>query len=201
MPDCLLLGCGILKREVRHLIDRNCWKIETDFLPPALHVDLDQLGCALREGLGRHPGRNIVVFYGNCHPEIDDMLGEARAFRTRGQNCIEMLLGRERFMTELSQGAFFLLEELAKGWDEAIGKTFGNRMDVAMEVFRESCSYFLCIRTPCSADYSDKAEEISEKTGLPLRWVDVGLDHLEAVLKETFERSQAVISPATPASP
>lgn len=182
--DCVLLGCGILQKEVQFLIQKNGWPVKTDFLASALHVDLEALAEALQNGLKRHEADNILVFYGCCHPHMDRMLDAAHSVRAKAQNCIEMLLGAERFMDELSNGAFFLLEDWALHWDQAIGKTFGNNPDVVREIFQLTSKYLLCIRTPCSDDFTAEATEVGNKTGLPLRWIDVDLDILERVLKD-----------------
>lgn len=189
MPqNCLLLGCGILQREVRFLIEKNGWPLDTDFLDSSLHVNFEKLAHALQTGILRNRGRDVIVFYGCCHPRMDKILETAHTYRTEGQNCVEMLLGREKFMQELTDGAFFLLEDWALRWDEAIGKTFGNNPEVVREIFQLSNKSLLCLRTPCSGEFEPAALYVSEKTGLPLRWLDVGLDHLEAVLREAVER-------------
>ena len=185
---CLLLGCGILQQEVRFLIEKNGWPLDTDFLDSSLHVNFEALASALQGGLARHAGREVVVFYGSCHPRMEQMLDAAHTFRTEGQNCVEMLLGRDRFMEELTNGAFFLLEDWALRWDEAIGKTFGDKPEVVREIFQLSSKYLLCLRTPCSGDFEQAAREVGIKVGLPLRWMDVGLDDLEAVLRQAIER-------------
>lgn len=187
----LLLGCGILKQEVRFLIEKNGWALDTDFLDSSLHVNFEALSSALKDGLGRNAGRDIVVFYGSCHPRMDNMLDAAHTFRTEGQNCVEMLLGHDRFMQELSNGAFFLLEDWALRWDEAISRAFGDKPEVTREIFQLSSKYLLCLRTPCSGDFEQAASEVGRKVGLPLRWMDVDLDHLEFVLRQAFERRQA----------
>ncbi len=187
---CLLLGCGILQKEIAFLIEKNGWALDTDFLDSSLHVNFEALADALRSGLARHAGRDVVVFYGCCHPHMEKMLEAAHTFRTQGQNCVEMLLGPELFMQELSNGAFFLLEDWALRWDEAIGKTFGNHPDVVREIFQLSSKVLLCLRTPCSGDFEAAARHVSEQVGLPIRWMDVGLGHLEAVLREAVLRKK-----------
>jgi hypothetical protein len=185
---CTLLGCGILQKEVRFLIEKNGWALDTDFLDSSLHVNFEALASALQGGFTRHAGQEVVVFYGSCHPRMDQMLEAAQTFRTEGQNCVEMLLGRDRFMQELTDGAFFLLEDWALRWDEAIGKTFGNKPEVVREIFQLSSKYLLCMRTPCSGDFEQAAQDVGIKVGLPLRWMDVGLDHLETVLRKLIIR-------------
>lgn len=185
---CLLLGCGILHKEVSYLIEKNGWRLDTDFLDSSLHVNFEKLACELQKGFLRNQGREVIVFYGCCHPQMEEMLATAHTFRTEGQNCIEMLLGPELFTEKLSSGAFFMLEDWALRWDDVITKTFGNNPDVVREIFQQSHRLLLCLRTPCSGDFGQAALEVGEKTGLPVQWLDVDLGHLERVLLQAMER-------------
>ncbi|MDD2899172.1 MAG: DUF1638 domain-containing protein [Desulfuromonadaceae bacterium] len=182
----LLLGCGILRKEIRHLIAKNNWALDTFFIDSMLHVDFEALESALRKALARNAGRRILVFYGTCHPLMDQLLQEAAVARTTGQNCVEMLLGNEKFTHELSNGAYFLLEDWALRWDYMILKTFGTNPTVTSAIFQGDRSNFLCLRTPCSGDYTAQAEAVSHQIGLPLRWLDVSLEHLEAYLSDAI---------------
>ena len=194
MPDKnrLLLGCGILRQEIKFLIEKNAWPLDTDFLDSSLHVNFEKLENELQKGFRRNKGRDIVVFYGCCHPRMKTILESADTLRANGQNCVEMLLGREKFMEELANGAFFLLEDWALRWDEAIGHTFGSNPEVMREIFQLSNKSLLCLRTPCSGDFKMAADEVGVKTGLPVRWMDAELEHLEAVLSQLLERQQEI---------
>lgn len=185
----LLIGCGILAREVRFLIDRNHWPMEAIFFDSSLHCYLDRLAQGLTGLLEKKRGRRIIVFYGCCHPRLDEMVTAAGAVRTEGQNCLEMLLGREPFMAELSAGAYFLLEAWARTWEPVLTRTFGTRkIEIIREMFQGDRKYLLGLRTPCSGDFRDEAEKAGELVGLPLRWRDAPLDHLESVLRNTMSR-------------
>jgi hypothetical protein len=184
----LLLGCGILQREVSYLIRQNGWLLDTEFLDSSLHVNFEKLAHALQTGILRNRDRKIAVFYGCCHPRMEKILSTAGTFRSQGQNCVEMLLGPEEFMHELGTGAFFLLEDWALRWDDAIGKTFGDRPEVTREIFQLSNKSLLCLRTPCSGDFEKEAEEVGRKVGLPVRWKEVQLDFLEQVLSQVVQR-------------
>lgn len=184
----LLLGCGILEREIRFLNEKNGWNLETCFLDSSLHIDFDKLSLALTSALSRHGEQEVIVFYGACHPLMERILASAHTFRTPGQNCVEMLLGPELFSKELEQGAFFLLEDWAKRWGDIITATFGTSREVIREIFRGDRQYLLCISTPCSRDFRAEAEEAGQLAGLPLRWLDVPLDHLETLLEAAITR-------------
>jgi hypothetical protein len=187
----VLLGCGILAREIEYLIAKNGWSLECDFLPSALHMDLKALSRELTSGLERHNDRSTIVFYGCCHPLMDRMLSNAGTFRTSGRTCIEMLLGTEVYDRELMAGAFFLLDEWAWKWDDIMTLAFGPNRAILAEIMQLDRKYILAIRTPCSHDFSEPAEKASQQAGLPLRWLDVGLDYLESVLVEAIARKQS----------
>lgn len=183
----LLVGCGILHSEVDLLIEKNRWPVDTLFLDSALHVDFGRLGQGLAGALARHREARTIVFYGTCHPLMDQMLAEAHTIRTRGQNCCDMLLGRARFDAALADGAYFLLEDWALRWEEIVIKTFNtSRLEIIRDIFRNDRTHLLALRTPCSGDFSAAAEAAGRMVDLPVRWLDVGLDHLETVLSEAI---------------
>jgi len=184
----LLVGCGIFRREVEFLIRKNRWTLRTEFLDSSLHIDLRALQQQLTGALDRHREERPIVFYGCCHPLMERFLAKASCLRTEGQNCVEMLLGRERFMAELEHGAFFLLEDWAHRWHQIMGQTFSGNWPVAREIFQQCHRYLLAIRTPLSEDFRSAAEQAAASVELPLRWTDSGLEHLERVLQNAVER-------------
>lgn len=186
----LLIGCGILEKEIRWVIEKNGWPVKPIFLTSALHVDFEQLSQCLLAALDKYQTRNIIVFYGCCHPLMDSILEEANTFRTIGQNCVDILLGRSVFTKELEQGAFFLLEDWAHHWRQISHKTFGSNPKGFRYILQCTHKYILCLTTPCSADFTAQANEFAAMAGLPLRWMDVSLDHLESILQETITRKE-----------
>ncbi len=182
----LLVACGILRREIASLVEKNLWPVEALFLDSALHVEPAALHRRLGAALARAPGPEAVVVYGCCHPGIDALVEGAGATRTPGQNCIELLLGPERFAAELEAGAFFLLEEWARRWEHILGRAFGTNWEVVREIFQGAHGYLLALRTPFSGDFRAEAEAAGRRVGLPVRWAEAGLEHLEAVLGEAL---------------
>lgn len=188
----VMIGCGILHKEVDFLIRRNGWNVETRFLDSALHNYLDKLSTQLNSALeaDEREGRESVVFYGSCHPRMEGILQRHHTLRTQGQNCIVMLLGYERFMADLSRGAYFLLEDWALTWEPMITECFGSNLAVIREIFHSSHKMMIAIRTPCSGDFTQAAEAAARFVDLPLEWLDVDLVHLESVLAEAIERKE-----------
>jgi len=187
-----IVGCGILHKEVDWLVRKNGWQVETQFLDSALHNYLSKLADQLNAALTADElqGRDTVVFYGCCHPQIDSILEQHHTLRTEGQNCIVMLLGYEKFMQELEKGAYFLLEDWALTWEPMITKCFGNNPAVIREIFHSSHKFITAIRTPCSSDFTRAAEAAAAFVDLPLQWMDADLSHLEAVIAEALSRKK-----------
>lgn len=188
----LMVGCGILHKEVDYLIKKNGWNVETQFLVSSLHNYFDKLYAQLDSALEQddRKGRQTIVFYGSCHPRMDDILSRHHTLRTQGQNCIVMLLGYERFMEELEKGAYFLLEDWALTWEPMITEAFGKNLTVVREIFHSSHKKMIAIRTPCSTDFTAAAEAAARFVDLPLEWMDADLSHLEAVLADAIARKQ-----------
>lgn len=184
----ILIGCGILQKEIMAIIEKNNWPFGTAFLPSGLHVDFGRLQNSLEGCLQHYHGQAGFVFYGACHPRMDQILDSADVIRTPGQNCVDIYLGHERFCHELEQGAFFLFEDWALHWRQIVGSIMPGDPEIMRSIFRSAHKYLLAIRTPCSGDFSDEAESVSRMTSLELRWIDVGLENLEATLSATFAK-------------
>jgi hypothetical protein len=184
----LIIGCGILKKEIQYLVEKNGWRMGTVFLPSGLHVDFDRLENSLTKCLQQHGGEPAAVFYGACHPRMDQILETAQVIRTPGQNCVDIYLGHEMFCRELEQGAFFLFEDWALHWQEIVGSVMPGDPEIMRSIFRSAHKYLLAICTPCSGDFHVQAQAVSDMTSLELRWVEVGLEHLEENLAATLAR-------------
>lgn len=186
----VLVGCGILHKEVDFLIKKNNWNVDTHFLDSALHNYLSKLSDKLNEALvdEEQKGNNAIVFYGSCHPLMEDYLVSHRTCRTKGQNCIVMLLGYQHFMDELTKGAYFLLEDWALSWEPMLTEYFGSNVKIIREIFNSSHKYILALNTPCSDDFTEAAEKAAEFVDLPLQWLDVDLAELEMVIADTIQR-------------
>lgn len=177
-----LIGCGILKNEVLHLIRKNNWLVKPHFLNSSLHIDFGKLEKTLVKSMNHFGSAPKGVIYGTCHPRMDTFIKEGNAVRTQGQNCVELLLGKNKFDRYLFSGAFFIMEDWAKRWDLITGLTFGPKREIIKEIFTMEHTHLLGLKTPCSGDFGEKAKRISQELELPLEWLSVPLDHLEKVL-------------------
>ncbi len=189
----LLVGCGILKKEIRWLIEKNQWPVEAIFLNSALHVDFDQLGRSLTSVLSAHRERNIIVFYGCCHPHGSDTREGRNLSDCRPELC-GYPPGADRVYARAFSGGVFLIEDWAQRWNEIVLKVSGNNPKGLRYIFQCHHAYLLALRTPCSKDFTTQAEQVADSVGLPLRWMDVSLDRLESILRTTIMRKMEELS-------
>ena len=178
----ILIGCGIFNKEINWLIKKNKWLISTSFLDSNLHTNYDLLEKSLCRELEKYSCTRKFVFYGECHPNMDNILSRFNTFRTEGQNCAEILLGNYLYNKELSLGAFFLFEDFALNWKSTFEKLFGSDRETVKQIFHEDRKYILAVRTRCTNDYANESEKIAEYLELPLKILDVNLDNLESRL-------------------
>ena len=189
----LLIGCGILEKEIRYLDQKNHWDLELVFLDSVFHCNFQKLAQSLKRTLNNHRNRDCLVCYGSCHPLMDQILDRPGTLRIQSQNCVEMLLGKAFFQKELLCGAFFLLEDWAKKWDFILSQTYTRcRPEVMREIFQSSRNSFLAVKTPCSDDFQLQAEQAATMMQVPLRWKEVTLEHLEAVLTSAIAQKRNV---------
>ncbi len=184
MKPVTMVGCGILAKEVQFIVQKNHWPVTCRFSSSSLHVDFEKLRNTLECNLQKYRNENPVVLYGTCHPLMQDILNRYEARRTQGQNCIEMLLGKDDFLRELTNGAFFLLENWAHTWKTILPASIGENPALWSEIFHIQHKYVLALKTPCSGDFTQQAEDFAKAVKLPLRWREVSTDHLEKVLSE-----------------
>ena len=185
----VLISCGILRKEIMLLIDKNNWNLDPVFLNSSLHVDFHKLMKKLGFQLEKYHDRAKIVCYGTCHPQIDERIGEMNGIRTPVQNCVELILGKNLFTQKLEEGAFFLFEDWAVNWDTVVTPIFGDDPLLQREIFQSEHKFLFAIRTECSKNFKDKAESISAIIDLPIVWYDAGLDILEDCLKTVLGKN------------
>jgi hypothetical protein len=189
-----LVGCGVLRREIGRLCELRGWPVRPAFLDPALHGRPAHLAVALTSALADRPKGRAVVAYGSCHPAIDALLSRRSATRTAAANCIETLLGTEAYEAELSNGAYFLLEDWARNWEWILESSFGSADPrVIQGIFGTEHTCLLCLTTPLSNDFTAEAEAAGRLVGLPVRWRSVSLEHLESFLLDAMARQGGVV--------
>lgn len=99
-----------------------------------------------------------------------------------GCDCVSLLVPPGKLAGELGDGALFVLEDWARGWSQWAEAALGASGDVVREMLGHDHRSLVCLRTPGSGDFTAEAAEAGRCAGLPVRWLDIDLDHLAASL-------------------
>ena len=184
-----IIACQVFQSALEHLgLEDKCSFVRLTYLPPNLHLKLQELGKYLRREIIAAQRRNerIICLYGDCFPGISEYCQRHRACRVPGPYCWEMFLGSERFnqILEEDAGTYFLEKELICNFTEYCIEP----LELYDEEMREQCfkhyHRLLYVRQPSDPDLIAKANEIAEFLGLSLEIQDTDYSHLEERLNE-----------------
>ena len=187
-----IIACQVFKPALEHLgLEDKCLHIRLTYLPPNLHLKLEELGKHLRREIIAAERRNerTICLYGDCFPGISEYCKRHSACRVPGPYCWEMFLGSERFNQILDEdaGTYFVEKELICNFTEYCVEP----LELYDKEMREQCfKYYhrlFYVRQPSDPDLTAKAKEIAEFLGLYLEIQDADYAHLEERLSKLLQ--------------
>jgi Protein of unknown function (DUF1638) len=105
------IACSVFKAEIESLKARGRVALDFDYLDSMLHMDSGGLRGSMDASVEAAAGGGVLLAYGECHPFMDAYAGDPGIRRTEGVNCVEILLGPERYARMRREGAFFFMPE------------------------------------------------------------------------------------------
>jgi len=179
------IACSIFKMEIQHLLQEKEWDIPCRFLGSMLHMAPERLGAELQTALAEalQGGDRVVLAYGDCCPQMEDLGSQGGVARTEGVNCCEILLGREDYQRMRKEGVFFLIPEWTLNWRRIFEHELGLKGINAVTFMQEMHTRFVYLDTGRVPIPTLELEEISVFAGLPVEILPISLDHLLASLE------------------
>jgi hypothetical protein len=128
-----IVACGVFAPELEKILPRLRRdlpeiRIETLFLPPALHNSYGEMEKHIKQALEKLGGQRILLLYGSkCHPDMTALAGDSGAVCPEEANCIEILTGAEK-KKALDQGGkiFYLSAGWLLHWQDIFDRRFGG---------------------------------------------------------------------------
>ena len=174
------IACAVFRNELDEVFAQNEINLNIKYLDSMLHMTPELLCNTLEKEITfeKDSGNKILLVYGECHNHMDNFEGDKYIKRVSGKNCIEILLGEERYKRLEQDGAFFFLHEWINKWKEIFEDKLGLKGKIAKEFMTEMHKYLLYIDTG-AYDVPEKImNEISSYFALP--WKTLKID------KKTF---------------
>jgi hypothetical protein len=184
----VLVACAALRDDLEAALERLDLVTEVVYLPAALHLRPAELSRALAAVLDREvaAGRAVVVVYGRCCPDIDDLCAERGVRRTPGESCYQMMLGpRYDALLREEPGTYFLTDYLVQHFQELVVEGLGldRRSKVTSILFR---NYRRAAHINArDGRRSTEAEAAAARIGLTLRTERAAPRWLECALRAT----------------
>jgi hypothetical protein len=192
----LVISCGILRKEIEHLLARGAIDVETCFLSEKLHMDYSLLDRGLNSALKKHNKENqrdIIVVYGDVclgfKGEMRQLIDTYDVIKVDALNCIDCLLGGKGKLLDMDPDhkILFLNPAFIKFGEKIRGET----KKWTREMYSMLDGIVLLDAMGDLDDYQAKIDELVERTGLPIiDRKEIGLEGLRDVLLEALDRNR-----------
>jgi hypothetical protein len=191
-----VISCGILRKEIEHLLDKGDIDAEVHFLSERLHTNYNLLDHALSGALKKYSelrSQGIIVVYGDAclgfNGEMKTLIDKYNAVKVDGLNCLDCLLGGKGNLLEMDPDHKYLF--LNPAFIQFFEKIKGKTKEQTREMFSMLDGIILLDALGDLEDYQSKIDEIVDSTGLPiLDRKEIGVDGLKNLLLEALDRNR-----------
>ena len=198
-PSILMIACGALAREVKHLIDLNGWtNVTLTCLPADLHNKPQLIPEAMQTKIraSRDNYDRIVALYGDCGTGglLDAVLEEEGVERISGPHCYQFYMGTAAFtdLTDDEPGTFFLTDYLARHFDRLIIQGLGlDRFPQLRDDYFGHYTQLVYLAQTDDPDLDQAAQAGAERLGLAYERRFTGYGELETFMVEAAEGREA----------
>ncbi len=178
--DIICISCSIFKSELESLKASGRLKYPVRYLNSMLHMKpkllQKKLGKAIKEEQDK--GKRIIIIFGDCHSHMIDMEQHPGIARTRGVNCCEIMLGREKYRTFRKKGYFFLMPEWTARWKEVFQIELGMTKENMEYLMKDTRAGLMYLDSGLEPIPQDTLMAISDYCGLDYEIRKIALDHL-----------------------
>ncbi|MCI4624337.1 MAG: DUF1638 domain-containing protein [Candidatus Magnetoovum sp. WYHC-5] len=190
--NVICLACSVFKDDLIQLQKTEKLPFnKIDYFDSMLHMYPERLESEVfpRVFKAVTDGLNVLLLYGDCHPLMNEFELNKHVVRVAGVNCYQLILGMKRYKTMQREDTFFLLPEWVNRWQEVFRVHLGlDNQHIAREFMQDFFKQIVYIHTGKAIIADNYFKEIEAFTGLPVKVLDVGLNHLKRAIIESFNR-------------
>jgi hypothetical protein len=188
MKPIACVACGIFRQEWGLLPAGLKDRLAPRFLDSILHMRPMALEGELARASVEAGPEPLALCYGECCAAIDSIASGPSRARTPGLNCVEIILGKERYKAARRAGTFFFMPEWAARWKEVLIGGLGLAPgSLARSFFSENARRFVYVDTGVGSPPSGLLSEIGDYVGADIEVIEAGAGGLA----ESLERALA----------
>jgi hypothetical protein len=182
------VACSIFKIELDHILADKSLNIDVKYLSSMLHMTPEKLQNELSTIINSKEKENdFILVFGDCCPHMTTIASQPNVSRTKGINCIEIFLGKEKYRKMRKDGVFFLMPEWTLRWKEVFKFELKLEGDIAKDFMNEFHTKIVYLDTGQIHIPRTQIKEIEEYTGLEVEIMKVDSTHLVQSIKQTIE--------------
>jgi hypothetical protein len=185
-----MVACGVFEKEIEALRGQLGFPFQAHYLAAGLHVSFDDLREALiceLEVCRREGAEGTIMVFGQCHPDMNEILRPYRAAIIDSQNCVDAFITRRGMEEKAKEGLFFYL---SPGWLDAWKDIF-RRLNWGVEEARMAMGSFKgCVYLDTLQDADERENDLLEFfdfTNLLFEIMPVDLGHFKSLIIEAKE--------------
>lgn len=165
------IACSIFKKEIEGIKNDVTFDADCVYHSSMLHMHPDELDIKLKADKKKYlsENKNILLLYGDCSPNINNIEDNKNVLRTPGVNCIEILLGKKQYRKLNREGAFFLMPEWTLRWKEVFQTELGLNSEIAPDFMREFHRKIVYLDTGYLKVPLKQIDAIEKYTGLKVK--------------------------------
>ena len=165
--------------------------VKLHYLPASLHINPLELKARLLSKILQLSKKKHIAccLYGQCFPDIDEVLKEKGITRIPCRHCYETLLGSEHYkkIIEDRPGSFFLEKELLMNFDEYCWKPLEFDDPQMRQWYFEHYQQIIYIKQPRDPDLIHQAKKIADSLKLSLRVIEADYHEFDFTLTEILQ--------------
>jgi hypothetical protein len=184
----VLICCGVFQAEVEALRDMHWPGLPIRFQNSMLHMRPEKLATRLDAVLDKElaEGRRVALIYGDCCGQIAALESRPGVTRTCGNNCCDMLLGRDEYRRLAHEGAFFLFPEWTHRWRQIFRTELGLNHENATDLMRDMHRKLVYLDTGLRPAPVEALQECAQFCGLPFEVFPVSLEPLRIAIQNAL---------------
>ena len=191
-----VISCGILRKEIEHLVGKGDIDAQVHFLSEKLHADYRLLARGLNGVLDKHKKQSpqgVVVVYGDLclgfNGEMKALIDQYDVIKVDALNCIDCLLGGKGKLLEIDPDHKYLF--LNPAWIRFTAKIMRETREMTREMFSTLDGIVLLDAMGDLDESQSMIDEIAAHTGLPiLERKNTDLGGLKNILVEALDRNR-----------
>lgn len=192
-PRSLIIACGAIVREIRHILGANrLAAIEIAAIPALYHNRPEKIAPAVREKLqtAARKYERVFVAYADCGTggDLDKVIEEFNAERLPGAHCYAFLSGVDAFAErDDDMTSFYLTDFLVRQFDSIILKGLGlDRHPELRDMYFAHYEKVVYLSQRPTPELVRQAEAAAEKLQLTFEHRPVGYGDLAVALENRF---------------